>query len=30
VVLTLGRGVADPEPDRLAADERLRHAYLGF
>ena len=30
VVLNLGRVVADQEPDRLAADERLRHAYLGF
>ena len=30
MVLNLGRVVADQEPDRLAADERLRHAYLGF
>jgi branched-chain amino acid transport system ATP-binding protein len=30
VVLDLGRVVADQEPDALAADERLRHAYLGF
>ena len=30
VVLNLGRVVADQEPHRLAADERLRHAYLGF
>ncbi|MGI8507633.1 MAG: ABC transporter ATP-binding protein [Solirubrobacteraceae bacterium] len=30
IVLNLGRVVADREPDRLAADERLRHAYLGF
>jgi branched-chain amino acid transport system ATP-binding protein len=30
VVLSLGRVVADQEPDKLAADERLRHAYLGF
>ena len=30
VVMSLGRVVADQEPDRLAADERLRHAYLGF
>jgi branched-chain amino acid transport system ATP-binding protein len=30
VVLNLGRVVADREPGELAADERLRHAYLGF
>ena len=30
VVLNLGRVVADQDPERLAADERLRHAYLGF
>lgn len=30
VVLDLGRVVADQEPAELAADERLRHAYLGF
>jgi branched-chain amino acid transport system ATP-binding protein len=30
VVLNLGRVVADQEPDALLADERLRHAYLGF
>ena len=30
VVLSLGRVVADREPELLAADERLRHAYLGF
>jgi branched-chain amino acid transport system ATP-binding protein len=30
VVLNLGRVVADEEADRLAADDRLRHAYLGF
>ena len=30
VVLNLGRVVADQEPSKLAADERLRHAYLGF
>ncbi|MGH2895983.1 MAG: ABC transporter ATP-binding protein [Solirubrobacteraceae bacterium] len=30
IVLNLGRVVADREPDELAADERLRHAYLGF
>jgi branched-chain amino acid transport system ATP-binding protein len=30
VVLNLGRVVADEEPRRLAADEALRHAYLGF
>jgi len=30
IVLNLGHVVADQEPDQLAADERLRHAYLGF
>ena len=30
VVLNLGRMVADQEASALAADERLRHAYLGF
>lgn len=30
VVLNLGQVVADQAPDELAADERLRHAYLGF
>jgi branched-chain amino acid transport system ATP-binding protein len=30
IVLNLGRVVADREPRDLAADERLRHAYLGF
>jgi branched-chain amino acid transport system ATP-binding protein len=30
VVLNLGRVVADQESAQLAADERLRHAYLGF
>ena len=30
IVLNLGRVVADQAPDQLAADERLRHAYLGF
>ncbi len=30
VVLDLGHVVADQEPAELAADERLRHAYLGF
>jgi branched-chain amino acid transport system ATP-binding protein len=30
VVLDLGRVVADQEPAELSADERLRHAYLGF
>ena len=30
IVLNLGRVVADDEPERLAADEGLRHAYLGF
>jgi branched-chain amino acid transport system ATP-binding protein len=30
VVLNLGKVVADQAPKELAADERLRHAYLGF
>jgi branched-chain amino acid transport system ATP-binding protein len=30
IVLSLGRVVADQDPDALKADERLRHAYLGF
>jgi branched-chain amino acid transport system ATP-binding protein len=30
VVLNLGRVVADQDPEKIAADERLRHAYLGF
>jgi branched-chain amino acid transport system ATP-binding protein len=30
LVLNLGRVVADQAPQELAADERLRHAYLGF
>jgi branched-chain amino acid transport system ATP-binding protein len=30
VVLNLGRVVADQDPETLKADERLRHAYLGF
>jgi branched-chain amino acid transport system ATP-binding protein len=30
VVLSLGRVVADGDPARLAADDQLRHAYLGF
>jgi branched-chain amino acid transport system ATP-binding protein len=30
IVLNLGRVVADQEPRALKADERLRHAYLGF
>jgi branched-chain amino acid transport system ATP-binding protein len=30
IVLSLGRMVADQAPHELAADERLRHAYLGF
>ncbi|MGH2930219.1 MAG: ABC transporter ATP-binding protein, partial [Solirubrobacteraceae bacterium] len=30
LVLSLGRVVADREAALLAADERLRHAYLGF
>ena len=30
IVLNLGRVVADREPATLAADDHLRHAYLGF
>jgi branched-chain amino acid transport system ATP-binding protein len=30
IVLSLGRIVADDEPQSLAADDALRHAYLGF
>jgi branched-chain amino acid transport system ATP-binding protein len=30
IVLNLGHVVADQESAQLAADERLRHAYLGF
>jgi branched-chain amino acid transport system ATP-binding protein len=30
IVLNLGHVVADQDPSELAADERLRHAYLGF
>ncbi len=30
MVLNLGQVVADQESAELAADERLRHAYLGF
>ena len=30
MVLNLGRTVAEGDPDRLAADSGLRHAYLGF
>jgi branched-chain amino acid transport system ATP-binding protein len=30
LVLNLGQVVADEQADRLAADEGLRHAYLGF
>ena len=30
LVLNLGRVVADQAPETLTADERLRHAYLGF
>ncbi|HEY2771670.1 MAG TPA: ABC transporter ATP-binding protein [Solirubrobacteraceae bacterium] len=30
IVLNLGRVVADQPPSELVADERLRHAYLGF
>jgi branched-chain amino acid transport system ATP-binding protein len=30
IVLGLGKVVADQSPQDLAADERLRHAYLGF
>jgi branched-chain amino acid transport system ATP-binding protein len=30
LVLNLGRVVAEDDPKRLVADEKLRHAYLGF
>jgi branched-chain amino acid transport system ATP-binding protein len=30
IVLSLGRIVADDDPGALAADDALRHAYLGF
>ena len=30
VVLNLGRGVVEEDAKRLAADEAMRHAYLGF
>jgi branched-chain amino acid transport system ATP-binding protein len=30
VVLNLGRVVASGPAEQLAADEQLRHAYLGF
>ena len=30
LVLSLGRLVADDDPATLAADDQLRHAYLGF
>jgi branched-chain amino acid transport system ATP-binding protein len=30
IVLNLGKVVADRAPGELAADEQLRHAYLGF
>ena len=30
IVLSLGRIVADDDPHSLAADDALRHAYLGF
>lgn len=30
IVLNLGQVVADQPPEQLTADERLRHAYLGF
>jgi ABC-type branched-subunit amino acid transport system ATPase component len=29
-VLTLGGVVAAGDPARIAADDQLRHAYLGF
>jgi len=29
-VLSLGRIVAEAEPEALASDDALRHAYLGF
>ena len=30
IVLNLGRVVADDDAGVLAADDQLRHAYLGF
>ncbi len=30
IVINLGKIVAEGEPDRLAGDDGLRHAYLGF
>ena len=30
IVLNLGRVVAEQDPQKLAADDRLLHAYLGF
>jgi branched-chain amino acid transport system ATP-binding protein len=30
IVLNLGRVVAEQDPDKLIADDRLLHAYLGF
>ena len=30
IVLNLGRVVAAGDPRELAADDQLRHAYLGF
>jgi branched-chain amino acid transport system ATP-binding protein len=30
IVLNLGQVVAEQEPEKLAADDRLLHAYLGF
>ena len=30
VVLNLGRVVAEQDPQKLIADDRLLHAYLGF
>ena len=30
IVLNLGRVVAEQDPQKLASDERLLHAYLGF
>jgi branched-chain amino acid transport system ATP-binding protein len=30
IVLNLGRVVVEEDANRLAADEGLRHAYLGF
>jgi branched-chain amino acid transport system ATP-binding protein len=30
IVLSLGQIVAEQDPHKLAADDRLLHAYLGF